>query len=131
MRHNFPVPEDGELENLITGVLARLPAADPDRLAGLESRILHAASGRETARRSNKLPWWLVLLLAAGVATAAWWSGETGFMKKTEFKGSAGRQAAGEANAVQNETRDFPERHDVDLVPQQADSPVIYRRENN
>lgn len=81
MRHNFPVPDEAQLERLLMSVYRRMPDPEFRRLNRIEERLLHRLKTGSPEQKSNKIPWWVVLLMAAGIAGAAWWAGEKWFGK--------------------------------------------------
>ena len=81
MPHNFPVPDTEQLERLIFEVYDALHEPDMARLTRIEERLIRRLKTAGPRTSVNKLPWWIVLLLAGGFATAAWWTGEQWFKK--------------------------------------------------
>jgi len=71
----FPVPEEARLETLLREAYEFMPGPDMNRLEEIEARLLRAAR-RPTRPPRAGLPWWAILLLIGGAATAAWWAGE-------------------------------------------------------
>ena len=71
----FPLPPESRLEALLGEAFEFMPGPDMQRLAEIEARVLRGARGPAKSRRAG-LPWWALLLLAGGTATAAWWAAE-------------------------------------------------------
>lgn len=76
MTHNYPLPTDSEMESLIVHVYESMPVPEQSRLSLIESKLLRGAKKSRSEKRLNKIPWWIVLVLAGGFASATWWAGE-------------------------------------------------------
>jgi hypothetical protein len=133
MAHNFPTPDEAQLEKLVVSVYERLPVVEISRLNRIEERITRKLLLKKPERKVNTLPWWIVLLLAGGFAAAAWWAGEMMF-EKTETS-NINEQSGSKAPV--NQDREMIEDTEADSNEQKNDmgahkdkSPVIYRREN-
>ena len=136
MTHNFPVPDEARMETLIAASYEAMPVADRQSLMRIEERLLHKLKTRRPEQKSNKIAWWIVLLLAAGFATAAWWTGE-------KWSGKPETQPAREEKYLSEGVRmkeHASEPSGSDLKPdkeiqennsfEDKKSPVIYQRED-
>jgi len=72
----YPLPSDTRLEHLIRESFDQIPGPQMARLEQIEQRLQTTLSRQPSCSKANKTPWWLVLLLTGGIATAAWWAGE-------------------------------------------------------
>jgi len=122
----FPVPDEERLGRLIFEAHEYLPGPDMARLRELEERLNRKAV-RRAPRRIPRAPWWLILLLAGGVATAAWWS----------LDRLRDRPAAGPPRILPQESGMKPAEGNrggggesgAQKTQPATDSPVIYRRQ--
>jgi hypothetical protein len=127
MSHKFPLPSDTEIENLITRAYKDLPKPDSSRLSLIESNLLQQAKGKKSEKKLNKMPWWVVLLLTGGFATAAWWAGELFFDREEmvkEVKQSAINPEIIDKRSGTNQTESENDNREI------VESPIIYQREN-
>jgi len=83
MMHRFTMPTDAELETQIARVFESMPSADQAKLSMIESRLLQKARRDKSQKTLDKIPWWIVILLAGGFATAAWWAGDMYFDRQS------------------------------------------------
>ncbi|MFQ5659810.1 MAG: hypothetical protein ACE5GZ_05245 [Gammaproteobacteria bacterium] len=130
----FPVPDAGRLESLIAQAYEHTRGPDAARINEIAGRLSQRHPVRPGAAFMHRIPWWIVLLLAGGLATAAWWAGdvlltktgETG--KKHVISQPAARLHQDGKNAVQKSRK--PESgNDETQATDTKESPIIYRRE--
>ena len=135
MSHKFSLPDESGLEYLITQAYESMPIADQSRLSLIESKLLQKTRKNKDQKNLNKIPWWIVLVLAGGFATAAWWTSNTLFhdeeteqIIKIEEHGYDYKKQEINNHSMQNETnKDTPSQSDLDSDKR---SPVIYQRES-
>lgn len=113
------------MENLITQVYESMPVPEQSRLSSIESKLLLKTKNNKL----NKIPWWIVLVLAGGFASATWWAGEQWFDSDNKSKAELSLQSKFEIendiNLMKNNEQDTEGGH-----YQQRDTPVIYQRES-
>jgi hypothetical protein len=134
MTHKFPIPTDAEIENLITQVYESMSIPDQSRLSLIESKLLRKARRNKPQNNLNKIPWWIVLLLAGGFASATWWAGEllnsrqnTGI--KDELPDVSDKMIMNKS-IINNSEISAEEDIQNNEVYEGNDSPVIYQRES-
>lgn len=128
MRHRFPLPTDAEIEKLITQVYEGMPNPDQSRLSLIESKLLQKARKNKSQKNLNKIPWWIVLLLAGGLATAAWLAGERWF--GNEEVPTTIKKALDESRIDMEENKVL-QNNKIKQQGNEADnkSPIIFQRE--
>jgi len=131
--HNFALPTELALEKLITQVYEAADPIDQNKLSTIESQILQKAK-RNNAKNLNKIPWWIVLVLAGGFATAAWWVGDvlieaqdTEITNKQSPSSDNIRATENRENNIRSESADEDAE---DQTYDDHDSPIIYQRES-
>ena len=132
MAHNFPVPDEVRLERLMVSVYERMPRAEITRLNRIEERLARKLLAVRPRRKVNTIPWWIVLLLAGGLATAAWWAGERWLGTSTPLSNETplidpGMGIAPGHDSVKADTNAEPGEQ---TTTRDGKSPVIYQREN-
>ncbi len=134
MTHRFALPTDAEIEKLITQVYESLPYPDQSRLSLIESSLLAKAKNNKSQNKLNKIPWWIVFVLAGSFATAAWWVGEI-FSDAPVLNNN--NQSAGinkrifEKRVESNKEESvLTEKSESDKYNEHEDSPIIYQRES-
>lgn len=130
MPARFPVPDEARLERLIAEALEQSPGPDLARIDRIGAQLARRRPLRDGPIGVNKIPWWIVLLLAGGMATAAWWAGERLFSPPSRVDGNSPHEMKRPAEEVppqphreggQDEGEDGNEEKD----------PLIYQREIN
>jgi|GEM_PF-3248787 len=134
MTHNYQLPTEAEIENLIAQVFESRPNPEQSRLSLIESKLLQKARKNKYQKNVNKIPWWIVLVLAGGFATATWWAGD--LLKgeqNTEIidKQPVSSDKISERQYDSNDTEDAIKKNtQYDENHEDKDSPIIYQREN-
>lgn len=133
MAHNFPVPDEAQLERLIVTVYKRMPDAEFPRLVRIEERLARNLSPGTSRRKVNTIPWWIVILLTGGIVVAAWWAGDL-FNDITRIEDNSAIQ--GKDKTMHH--ADIPGKTELPLEQEpviqrdgsdRKDSPIIYQRE--
>ncbi len=130
MTHNFQLPTEAEMENLITQAYESMPIPDQSRLSLLEGKLLYKARKNKPQKNLNKIPWWIVLVLAGSFASAAWWAGEVWFVNENEKQQQEQLNLMNESKTGMNtEKQNKQEQHKENHSYQSRDTRVIYQRE--
>ena len=129
----FPVPGDRRLEQLIRESFDFLPGPDMARLGNIEANLSHHLKGEKRGTAASTLPWWIVLLLTAGFAAAAWWAGER-WQGKNPLTPPVNLQDKKETSGFETGKRDRDEARELhnkqDKSKEEDQSAVIYQRES-
>ncbi len=127
MSHRLPT--DAEIEKLITQVYEGMPSPEQSRLSSIESQLLKNIKINKE-KNLNKIPWWIVLVLTGGFATAAWWAGEVWFINEDEKQQQEQLNLMNESRTGMNtEQQNKQELQKENESYQRGDTPVIYQRE--
>jgi len=133
MAHNFPVPDEAQLERLLVSVYKRMPDAEITRLNRIEDRLARNLAASKSRHKVNTIPWWIVLLLTGGIAAATWWMGNRyndaikvndNDVTNIRDKDLPQATAPGHPESPQEQASDI-ERAESD----RKESPIIYQRE--
>jgi cytoskeletal protein RodZ len=130
--HKYALPTELELEKLITQTFENSSVADQVKLSVIENRILLEAK-KNKEKNLNKIPWWIVLVLAGGFATAAWWAGDfINDRQNTEItnKQSVSSDKISERKNNVNDVESYEYNRQNDETHEDRESPVIYQRES-
>ncbi len=131
MTHNYPLPTEAELENMITQAYESMSIPEKSRLSLIESKLLKEADKNKPQKNLNKIPWWIVLVLAGSFASAAWWAGEVWFVNENEKQQQEQLNLMNESKTGMNtEKQNKQEQHKENHSYQRRDTPVIYQRED-
>lgn len=131
MSHSFPLPDTECLEQLISRGYKTMPGPDRSRIINIEERLLRKLRTSKPERKLNKIPWWIVLLLAGGFATAAWWAGEEWF--SIPLKESGPMVIPQPAEMLPSQIPKQAENtvsEPIDETFNHRDTPIIYQRES-
>lgn len=129
----FVVPSEPRLEQLIGEAYDLMPGPDMTRLAQIEGKLSRYLKTEKRISRLSKLPWWIVLLLVGGFASAAWWAGENWLHKRTAPVPLERQQGSRQKEFMQNkpEQNKAQELHsETDKADEEDQSAVIYQRES-
>jgi hypothetical protein len=133
MMHRFSLPTEAEMENLITQVYEGMFNPDQSRLSLIESKLLRESKKDKSQNNLNKIPWWIVLVLAGGFAAAAWWAGEmfidTQNMEIKEKQIISSDKIIEQQPAMNYVEPDAKNKKYNNETLEDRDSPVIYQRE--
>ncbi len=135
MNTNFPVPDSKRLQRLIAEAYERAPDPDAVRVKRIGERLARKQPVQHI-RIVNKWPWWIILLLAGGVATAAWWAGERWFgehgpvSKSDELKISDKIMSKKNELPVEEQNTKAEQKAKDKTTFDERKSPVIYQRED-
>ncbi len=129
MTHRFPLPDDVRLEKLIEQVFLEQYSAEQEKLNRIEANLLRKIKQQKPVKKLNKMPWWIVLLLAGSFATAAWWAGENWFANEDDKQQQEELDFQHDSSQVLNSEQMNKEQQDVNENYQHTDTPVIYQRE--
>ena len=132
MAHRFPLPTDAELESLVTQAFESMPQADQVKLSFIENQLLQKARRNKRQKNLNKIPWWIVFILAGSFATAAWWTGEQIFDRRsTDIKVNKLQSDDKIINQYQdmNKQGSKPKQNDEKKDYENKESQIIYQRE--
>jgi cytoskeletal protein RodZ len=134
MTHRFSSPTDTEIENLIMQVFASMPDADQSKLLLIENRLLQKARRSKPQKNLNKIPWWIVLVLAGGFASAAWWVGDVLFRGEnteiTEKQSVPSDKMNERESGINGAESSAKENEQSDEIYEDRESPIIYQRES-
>ena len=137
MAKRFALPDDARLEQLIAEAFDRSPAPEVARIRKL-GRTLEQGLPPKSGSSVNKIPWWIVLLLCGGLATAAWQGGKY-FMAVSDTSDIGAPPRVEEHTAVSgnitagggSEGANLPdaEQGDRGSTRSEDEGPIIYQRQ--
>ena len=131
MAHDFSVPDEVRLGQLIVSVYKRMPEPEFARLNRIEERLARTLPRGTTRKKVNKTHWWIVLLLTGGLATAAWWVSD---VYNDNLQDNQTMNIKDDVSQPADTTArpDLQEQQVRDVQPDASDrkdTPVIYQRE--
>ena len=135
MAHRFPLPDDADLEKMIGQAFDIQYRPESERINRIEEHLLHKIKRRKPENNLNKIPWWIVLILTGGFATAAWWAGDKLFNVDREIKMNKEMNSRSIDSIMKPESKNIDEKIKIEGkiqkndVIQENDSPIIYQRE--
>jgi hypothetical protein len=128
------MPDERDLEYLVAQVFESMPSADQSKLSVIERRLLQKAMRNKRQNNLNKIPWWIVLILAGGFATAAWWAGDLFIDKQSAENIDVQLYSNDRVNEKQsevNEVRTNSEGNEQEKeIYENRNLPIIYQRES-
>ena len=134
MMHRFPLPTDAEIEKLISQVYEGMLNPEQSRLSLVESKLLRETKKNKPQKNLNKIPWWIVLVLVGGFASAAWWAGELLIHRQNaEITDEllVPNNMTNERELNMNGTKTTTENKEQDNgIYEDNNSPIIYQRDS-
>ncbi len=133
--NNYPLPSDERLEDVIKEAFETSPGPEMAHIYRLEERLIRRLPSVKARPGVNKTPWWIVLVLSAGMASAAWMVSETLFNEdentEQETMINIATDDNGDSETISENQNPVPEQQfDEQQFSRDDESPIIYQREN-